>query len=32
MVGVSSPSLGNSGAPLSSRLPTTEGRFQASIL
>ena len=32
MVGVSSPSLGNSGAPLSSRLPTTEGRFEASTL
>ena len=32
MVGLSSPSLGSSGAPVSSRLPTTEGRFQASTL
>ena len=32
MVGVNSPSLGNSSAPVSSRLPTTEGRFDASTL
>ncbi len=32
MVGVSSPSLGSSMAPVSSRLPTTEGRLDASTL
>ena len=31
-VGFSSPSLGNSGAPSSSRLPTMLGRFAASML